>query len=121
MKEMRMNLPLTGELLTTVRLTTGGVCSVAGLSMDDGEDCKVCVTESLLLLTHRAITRAEIVFTMDNGLAAESTGLNRSERESVPQEDEISAAILSALAENAVLEKDEKGLFRISFRFGLQA
>ncbi|MDE5547558.1 MAG: hypothetical protein K2J30_00960 [Clostridia bacterium] len=121
MKEVRLTMPLSGELMTTVRLTTGGVCSVAGLSMDDGEDCKVCVTESLLLLMHRGYNAAQIVFTVENGLGVEIEGQNKTERESAPQEDEISAAILCALAENAVLEKKDGELSRITFRFGLQA
>lgn len=121
MSEIKLRTPISGELMTTVRLTTGGACSVAGLSMDDGEDCKVCVTESLLLLMHRGYAEAEIVFTVENGLGVGITGFCKTERENAGQEDEISAAILCALAENAVLEKKEGELYRISFRFGLQA
>lgn len=121
MSEIKLIMPLSGEFMTTVRLTTGGVCSVAGLSMDDGEDCKVCVTESLLLLKHRGYRAAELSFTVDNGLGVCIGGVDKAECASVPQEDEISAAILSALAENALLEKKDGELFRVSFRFGLQA
>ena len=44
------SLPLeSGTLLTTVRLTVGGIASAAGLDLDACEDFKVCVTEGLLL------------------------------------------------------------------------
>ena len=50
MDKFSIRLPLTGEYLTTVRLTTAGLCSLAGLDVDFIEDYKVCVTESLLIL-----------------------------------------------------------------------
>ena len=45
-----ITLPLTGEYLTTVRLTTGGICALADFDVDSTEDFKVCVTECLLIL-----------------------------------------------------------------------
>ena len=70
MKEyLCLSLPLRREMMTTVRLATGGVCAVAGLSYDGGEDCKVCVTESLLLLMRRGFTAADVRFTAcDRGI-----------------------------------------------------
>ena len=47
---LSLRVALSPDVMTTVRLATGGVCSLVSLSYDDGEDCKVCVTESLLLL-----------------------------------------------------------------------
>ena len=41
---LSLELQLKNELMTTVRLAVGGAASAAGLSYDDGEDCKVCVT-----------------------------------------------------------------------------
>ena len=52
MDKFLVTLPLTGEYLTTVRLTTGGLCALAGFDVDEAEDYKVCVTESLLILKH---------------------------------------------------------------------
>ena len=49
MEKFSVQLPLTGEYLTTVRLTTGGLCSLMGFDIDSAEDFKVCVTESLLI------------------------------------------------------------------------
>ena len=57
---MKLELPLGGEIMTTVRLTTGGICSLAGMDLDASEDCKVCVTESLLLLMHAGYRRAAV-------------------------------------------------------------
>ena len=67
MNGMTLELALKNELMTTVRLATGGVCSLAGLGLDDSEDCKVCVTESLLLLKHRGYLSAEIRYGYEDG------------------------------------------------------
>ena len=118
---LKMEFALRNELMTTVRLATGGVCSVAGLSLDDGEDCKVCVTESLLLLKHRGYTSAGIVFSCEDGLSVAIEGKEGNGERSAAAEDEISAALLSALAENVIMEKREGELAAISFRFGKRA
>ena len=36
---LTLNVLLKNELMTTVRLATGGVCSLEGLSLDGSEDC----------------------------------------------------------------------------------
>ena len=121
MNPVIMELPLQTDLMTTVRLTTGGVCSAAGLSLDDGEDCKVCVTESLLLLKHGGYLRAVLTFDCDDGIAVSVRGKDRTGETTSPAEDEISAALLCALAQNVNMEKRDGGLCEICFRFGLQA
>lgn len=50
MENFCVSLPLSSEYLTTVRLTTGGLCALCGFDVDSAEDFKVCVTESLLIL-----------------------------------------------------------------------
>lgn len=119
--ETKLEFPLENELLTTVRLTTGGICSAAGLNIDDGEDCKVCVTESLLLLKHRGYRRAVLRFASENGLFVRVIGLDKTGEEENPVEDEISAALLSALVENVTMEKQDGELCAVSFRFGNEA
>lgn len=111
-------IQLKSELMTTVRLATGGVCSVAGLSMDASEDCKVCVTESLLLLMHRGFPCANVRFFHDSGLKIEITGEGSCGKERECVEDEISVALLSALTENVNLQKEDGCLYAIGFRFG---
>lgn len=59
---LSLRLALSPDVMTTVRLATGGVCSLLSLSYDDGEDCKVCVTESLLLLLRGGYAHARVVF-----------------------------------------------------------
>ncbi len=118
MKELAvLTLLLKNELLTSARLLTGGLCSAAGLDLDASEDCKVCVTESLLLLMHGGYREARIFFTCDGGLAvrAEGTALGAPAGES--PEDDISAALLSALAEGVSMEKEDGSLRAIGFRF----
>lgn len=109
---------LKNELMTTVRLTTGGVCSVAGLSLDESEDCKVCVTESLLLLMHCGFDYASVRFFDDEGVKVEITGECPNGKAKECVEDEISIALLSALTENVNLQKEDGCLYAIGFRFG---
>ena len=111
-------IQLKNELMTTVRLATGGICSAAGLSMDESEDCKVCVTESLLLLMHRGFSCANLCFSRDNGLKVEITGGGSCGKERECVEDEISIALLSALTESVNLQKEDGCLHAIGFRFG---
>ncbi len=117
MKEITMRIPLKSEIMTTVRLTTGGVCSLAGLDIDRSEDCKVCVTESLLLLLHAGYREATIEFAAEDGLKISIAAAGeRAEAELAP-EDEISAALLGALAADVCTEKRGGTVCAVSFRF----
>ena len=109
MDKFTVRLPLTGEYLTTVRLTTGGLCSLVGFDVDSAEDYKVCVTESLLILKRNGFERAEIVFSVGEKLACVITGDTQGERTGDTLEDDISRALLSALLESVEFIKDENG------------
>ncbi len=119
MNDVTLNVPLDGAIMTTVRLTAGGVCSLLGLDLDRSEDCKVCVTESLLLLQHAGFGRAEICFSEERGLGVRIEGREQAGCTGEAPEDAISAALLSALAEDVVTEREEGRLTRIGFRFTL--
>lgn len=121
MNTVKLEIPLLNEVMTTVRLTTGGVCSLAGLSFDDGEDCKVCVTESLLLLQHGGFRRALLVFEDGDTFACRAEGLGETAEPTDAFEDEISAALVQALAEDVVMEKTDGLVRKISFHFGKSA
>ena len=109
--------PLRSDLLTTVRLAAGGVCALKGLDMDAAEDCKVCITESLLLLKHRGYSSANVLFSEGGALFVRIEGEGEGEEEGTP-EDEISLALLSALlGEVGTTERNGK-LFSISFEIG---
>ena len=97
MDKFSIRLPLTGEYLTTVRLTTGGLCSLAGFDVDFIEDYKVCVTESLLILKRNGYVEASIDFTVGEALGCFVRGENRVGEKADATEDEISRALLSAL------------------------
>ena len=114
---LSLNFELNRELMTTLRLTTGGVCSLAGLDMDETEDCKVCVTESLLLLMHCGYPSARVSFSEDGGLLVriEAEGEAKTLEES--PEDKISSALLFALAQEVNMEKEKDCLKAIGFRF----
>lgn len=115
---MILSFPLQSDYMTTVRLATGGVCSRAGLNIDEGEDCKVCVTESLLLLMRKGFASARLYFTRDGGLSVRIVG--EGGRRSVPEsaEDEISCALLGALVGNLKMEETDGCIGAISFGFG---
>ena len=81
MDQFIVTLPLTGEYLTTVRLTTGGLCALAGFDVDTAEDYKVCVTESLLILKRNGYTRADIVFTVAEALGFNVCGKDKTGKE----------------------------------------
>lgn len=113
-----IKIPLKSELFTTARLVTGGVCSLVGLNVDDSEDCKVCVTESLLLLTHSGFTSARIVFDEDDGLTVTVAGEEGDGNGELSTEEEISIALLEALVEKLQMQRTEKGVAKIAFGFG---
>ncbi|MBQ8323345.1 MAG: hypothetical protein IJX91_05200 [Clostridia bacterium] len=97
MEHFSVSLPLTGEYLTTVRLTTGGLCALVGFDVDLAEDYKVCVTESLLILKRNGYLRADICFTVGETLACTVCGVDKNGTKEGELEDEISRALLSAL------------------------
>ena len=114
---LSLSFELNSELMTTLRLTTGGVCSLAGLDMDATEDCKVCVTESLLLLMHNGYPLARVSFCEDGGVFVqiEAEGKKQGNIETV--DDGISSALLCALAEDVNMKKENDCLKAIEFRF----
>jgi hypothetical protein len=116
MDKFSVQLPLTGEYLTTVRLTVGGLCALADFDVDSAEDFKVCVTESLLILKRGGFTRAAIEFTVGETLSCALTGLEKGDEIEDETEDEISYALLGALVGNAVFAKNDGGrVEKISF------
>ncbi len=110
MNKFSVTLPLTGEYLTTVRLTVGGLCAVADFDVDSAEDFKVCTTESLLILKRSGFLKATIDFTIGETLACKISGLILENEREESLDDEISYALLNALVgESASFVKDEQG------------
>ena len=114
MEKFSITTPLTGEYLTTVRLTTGGLCALVGFDVDGAEDYKVCVTESLLILKRNGFSSAEIEFTVGEALGCAVIGKAEGERED-GMEDEISRALLSALLGEVEFVKDGERVIKIVF------
>lgn len=116
MKTLKIVCPLENEYFTTVRLTTGGICSLADFDVDSTEDFKVCVTESLLILKRSGFLSAELKFTVGEMLVCEIVGENQSGETQNGFEDEISYALLNALLGKVEFSKDENGrVMAISF------
>ena len=115
MEKFCVTLPLTGEYLTTVRLTTGGLCSLVGFDVDTAEDYKVCVTDSLLILKRNGFTTADIVFTVGEALGCKVVGKDVGGEKTDSFEDEISYALLSALLGEVQFIKDGDTIVGVEF------
>ena len=115
MEKFSVSLPLTGEYLTTIRLTTGGLCALMGFNVDESEDFKVCVTESLLILKRNGFLTADIRFTIGESLACEVVGAEKGGENTDEFEDEISRALLSALLGNVEFIKEANRVVKIVF------
>ena len=109
MNTFSMRMPLGGEYMTTVRLTVGGLCSLAEFDVDTAEDYKVCVTESLLILKRSGFSTARISYLLDEPILCEIVGEERAGQVEEGVEDEISFALLTALLGEVDFVKDEKG------------
>lgn len=116
MEKFLITLPLTGEYLTTVRLTTGGLCSLVGFDVDTAEDFKVCVTESLLILKRNGFLTADIEFTIGEELGCLVVGNETGGEMAEPFEDEISRALLTALLGGVEIVKTGDKVVKIAFK-----
>ena len=114
---LSLDCQLNSELMTTVRLTTGGICSYAGLDIDATEDCKVCVTESLLLLMHGGYPQARVSFYEDGGIRVQIEAMGNKQGSIEVPDDGISSALLQALANDVNMKKEKDCLKAIEFRF----
>ncbi len=115
MKDFSMITPLSGEYFTTVRLTVGGLCALAGFDVDTAEDFKVCVTESLLILKRNGYESARVEFGVGETLACRLVGETLSGKKEETAEEEISRALLSALLGSVEFVKDGERISEISF------
>ncbi len=115
MENFSIKTPLQGEYFTTLRLTVGGLCTLAGFDVDSTEDYKVCVTESLLILKRNGFSSACVTFTVGEALACEIVGENLSGQKEEGLEDEISHALLSALLGEVELSKEDDRIIKIAF------
>lgn len=109
MDGIRIALPLKNEYFTTVRLACGGVCALAEFDLDEAEDVKVCVTESLLILKRNGFSSASVEFIVGEKLSVRVTGEEKGGERSESAEAEISFALLDALIGGATFAKDEDG------------
>ncbi len=110
MEKFSVLLPLSNEYMTTVRLTTGGICALAGFDVDAAEDFKVCVTESLLILKRNGFRAAKIEFGPGEVLSCAVFGEGERGRAEEGPDAEISYALLDALLGNAEFSRDESGV-----------
>lgn len=109
MEKFSLSLPLSNEYLTTVRLATGGLCTLAGFDVDSAEDFKVCVTESLLILKRNGFCAACVEFEIGETLSCTVSGGEPAAPGEKSGDDEISYALLNALLGNAEFTRDESG------------
>ena len=115
MDTFSITTPLTGEYFTTVRLTVGGVCALAGFDVDTTEDFKVCVTECLLILNRNGFAAATISLSLGRELACEITGEQLKGDIIDTPENDISLALLSALLGSVEFITDADKVIKIQF------
>ncbi len=115
MEKFTLITPLTGEYFTTVRLTAGGVCALSGFDVDETEDFKVCLTESLLILKRNGFSVARIEFSIGDALGCTIGGEGVPADKEESMEDEISRALLSALLGKIDFIEEENRVVRIEF------
>ena len=113
MNGMTLELALKNELMTTVRLATGGVCSLAGLGLDDSEDCKVCVTESAIILKNCGFSSVEVVFGGEDELYCTLSGEGGTP---VAGDNELSLALVSALVADCELKKQDGIIEKVTLK-----
>lgn len=115
MEKFTLNTLLKGEYFTTVRLTVGGLCALTGFDVDETEDFKVCVTESLLILKRNGFSSAEIEFSLGEALGCSITGKSPCGEKENGFEDDISHALLSALLGKVDFVKEDERIVKIQF------
>lgn len=116
MNTFSITTPLTGEYFTTVRLTVGGVCALAGFDVDATEDFKVCVTESLLILNRSGFASATIRLSIERELVCEIAGEQLQGEVIDTPENEISHALLSALLGEVEFVNEANRVVGIKFK-----
>ncbi len=115
MEDITIKIPLKNEYLTTVRLTIGGVCSLAEFDVEQAEDLKVCVTESLLILKRNGFTKGTVTVSLGDLLYCKVRGEERIEKAQSGAEEDISYALLDALVGGAHYEKEDGIVCEIRF------
>lgn len=119
-KDFVIELPLSSDYLTTVRLTTGGICAMRGVDVDYTEDIKVCATEALLVLKRNGFSRAQLSFAFDgDNISCRVLGVGgvedgKKENDALG-EDEISFALLAALVKDSQVKKAGAVVTEIAF------
>ena len=116
MDKFLMTTPLEAEYFTAVRLAVGGICALAGFDVDETEDFKVGVTESLLILRRNGYTTATVALCLGEGLSCRITGETLGGEKQDGMEDEISRALLSALVNEVEFVANEERVTEIVFK-----
>ncbi|MCD8307179.1 MAG: hypothetical protein LUD51_02995 [Clostridia bacterium] len=89
---------------TAIRVVAGAVCMINDEDMDDIEDFKVCVTESLLIFKSCGYESAECAFSVENGTVCEIRGIGGTPVEG--ENNELSFALIPALVKKCTIKKN---------------
>jgi len=105
-----MTVPVSdAEYFLPVRLAVGGLCENAGLNIDDAEDVKVCVTESMLILKRSGVKAVSLEFEKGEKFKITIKSVEAGgQKENAEEDDEISFALLSALVDIEIIPGDGK-------------
>lgn len=93
------------EYLTSLRLVAGSILSARGADLDDLDDFKVCVTESVLLFKNCGYEEVEVAFIAGDSVVCEVCGVGG---EPHAGDNDLSLALIPALVESFdIVVKDE--------------
>ncbi|MCD8285902.1 MAG: hypothetical protein LUD50_01565 [Clostridia bacterium] len=105
MNKLTLKLDLQDSVYNTaIRLVAGAVCMINDEDVDDIEDFKVCVTESLLILKSCGYEQAVCLFSADGGTLCEIRGLGGTPCEG--ENNELSLALIPALVSRCDIRKN---------------
>ncbi len=104
MNSLKLKLDLQDSIYNTaIRLVAGAVCMLNDENIDDIEDFKVCVTESLLVMKSCGYESAECAFSAEGGTSCEIKGFGGSP---VAGDSDMSLALIGALVGSCNIEKN---------------
>ncbi|MCD8294850.1 MAG: hypothetical protein LUE27_06395 [Clostridia bacterium] len=104
MNKLKLEFDLKDSVYNTaIRLVAGAVCMINDEDIDDMEDFKVCVTESLLILRSSGYEHAECVFSADGGTMCLVSGQGGAPADNA--DNDLSLALISALVKKCDIRK----------------
>ena len=119
-RTVELSVSADKDMMLVIRMTAAGALSRAGLTIDDIEDMKLAVDEACLSLMAQPVRYERLSATFSlapSGVRLRVAGLSPREgdaaRQNPAEDDEVLRCVLEAMADEAVIHRDERGIFAI--------